>query len=523
MVLAELGAAGVVLAARPRIEPGHLVVFPLRLSIGVTRSSLDKLRPQIESGMQWPEGSIKEIRHDPDHTSAARVLLIWQDGHIKARSVAFDWSKVPSAISDPLWIGLDDAGRDVYVPQYTQTGMTRGLYGGMPASAKSNLLRMIGLLRAYCPDTLIIVIDRKNSGMTFASLLPRIDWIATTRDEAARVMEAFAAAVPLRGRMLRPEHNQVLPLSEKVPGLVILYDEFAEDLGKSRNNQAIINAARIGLSQGRSGGWGAEIASQYLSQGSLHPDLRPLFDRGAAGRTAHRADAQHVLRGWNRVDCTLLSLGAFYYQVPGEAQPRLVYTPEVTDDMLARAAAETAHLAPRLEESTAQRLPHYADRWARLPDHLLPYCSPEQRAWVEEARARQAEERKVRRLRTAAAAPPRLVVTARLDVDDEVDNDDAGEFDDALSAMCGVLEDAAENDAIVRTGELVAAAGVHDRSRSWVAERVRAWAREGVTCQIGRGQYRVTCPPGEVRTRVAEVEVALQEGRRRARAGGDGQ
>lgn len=519
VVLAELGAAGVVVAARPRVEAGGRVVFPLRMAIGVTRAALDKLRPQIEAGMHWPEGSIKEIRHDPAHTSAARVLLVWQDGKIKARKVAFDQSKVPQSIHDPLWIGIDDQGRDVFMPQYTKTGMTRGLYGGMPSSAKSNLLRMIARLRAYCPDTLIIVIDRKNAGMTFASLLPRIDWIATTRDEAARVMEAFAAAVPLRGQMLRPEHNQVLPLSEEVPGVVIIYDEFAEDLGKRRHNQPIIDAARIGLSQGRAGGWGAEIASQYLSQGSLHPELRPLFDRGAAGRTVSRADAQFVLRDWNRVDCTLLPLGAFYLQIPGEVQPRLVYTPEVTDEMLARAAAETAHLAPRLEASTAERLPHYAGRWGRLPDHLLPYCSAEQREMVKAARARQAAAagEGVTRLRTAAAAaPPRLVVTER--IDDPSDDGDASRA--ALDAMCDALEAAAASGELVRTKDLVEIAERHGRSRSWATARAGAWHRQGVTSQAGRGRYRVACHPGEVRARVGEVEAGLGVGRR-ARPGGD--
>ncbi|MGP3917712.1 hypothetical protein [Nonomuraea sp. 10N515B] len=521
-VLAELGAAGVVVASRPAVEPTGRVLFPLRLPVRVTRASLDKLRQQIEAGMHWPEGSIKEIRQDPDHSSAARVLVIWQDGQISARVVRFDASRLPSTHADPLWLGQDDQGRDVYVDLYTKTGMTRGLYGGEPGSAKSNLLRHIGRLLAYCPDYLLIVIDRKNSGRTFASLLPRIDWIATDRDEAIRVLQAMAAGIPLRGRLLKPEHNQVLPLSPQIPGVIVLYDEFSEELGKKRANQQAIEAAKIAFSQGRATGWGAEIASQYLSQGSIHPDLRPLFTRNACGGTRHKADAQFVLRDWTRVDTTLLPTGAFYIQLPGSAHPTLLYTPEIADADLAAAAAETAHLAPRLEESTAAELPHYADRWARLPDHLLPYCSDEQRRMVEEARARveAAEQVNVRPLRTAAARRSRVMVSET--IPDKVTSVDDLE-DESLRTLCGlfVRSPAGEADgcAVVTTAQAIDAVAPR-RSRQWVSERLAAWRDGGLLEQPSKGEWKSIVSPEALAAGVDRIERALKA--RRSSRGEEG-
>lgn len=521
VVLAELGAAGVVIAERPPIAPTGRVDFPLRLPIRVTREMLDapKMRREIESAMHWPADSIRGVEQDPRHRASSRVRLVWHEGRIKARTVDAAQIVIPASAYDPLWHGVDDDGNDVLISTCVRgVGISRGLYGGMTGSAKTNLLRLIAYLRAHCPDVLIWVIDLKNNGATFAALLPRIDRIAVTWEQASQMLQDAAAMIPLRGRLLCPEDNQVLPLSPDIPAVVIIGDEVATLLGKKPANRVPIAAANAVTSKGRALGVGAEFASQYMAQANLHPDLLPNFDRSFCGRTRTKADAQHLLSRWNRLDTPGLPTGAFYVQEGGE-DPWLLFTPMVTDMMLAEAAAETQHLAPRLEEPTAGELPFYADRWKDLPDHLLPYCSAEQREMVKAARARQAAAagEGVTRLRTAAAAaPPRLVVTER--IDDPSDDGDASRA--ALDAMCDALEAAAASGELVRTKDLVEIAERHGRSRSWATARAGAWHRQGVTSQAGRGRYRVACHPGEVRARVGEVEAGLGVGRR-ARPGGD--
>jgi hypothetical protein len=493
VVLAELGAAAVVVAS-VLVDGAGRVEFRLRLPVRVTRRSLEKMRDEITSAMHWPENSIREIAQDPAHSSAARVVLIWQPGRIEARTVHLDAAEIPSSIYDALWIGVDEQGRPVYIEQYAPEGMTRGLLGGESGSAKSNLLRLIAKLRAYCPDLLIWVIDRKNSGNTFASILPRIDWIATTREEAIRMLEAAAAVIPLRGRLLLPEHNQLLPLSADLPGILIIYDEFSDELGKSQRNRSAIDAAKLVVSQGRAAGVGMEAASQYPSQGSLHPDLRTQFPRGVAGRTKHAADAQFLIKNAHRVDTTILPTGGFYVQLPAEARPILVFTPEVADADLAQTAREAAHLAPTLEASTADLLPHYADRWTRLPDHLLSFCSPEQ--------LRMVDARPSPTLRAAAADRPRMVVHER--VEDVAEDDTV--LDTSIAAMCDLLL----GSDTVTTAELDAAA--LPRKRAWAHARRAAWAEMGLIHSPERGTWSLL-----VRDREALAD-AVAECERRIRA-----
>jgi hypothetical protein len=518
-VLASLGAAGVVVARRVVVRGDGRVEVPLRLSVGVTREALDtgKMRRQIESGMHWPSGAIREIVQDPAHTSSARVILVWQDGRIRTRLVRLDLRQAPDSIYTPMWCGEDADGQPVTIEQVAREGMTRGLYGGEPGSAKSNLLRLIAALRAYCPDVLIWVIDRKNNGMTFASLLPRIDWIATTREEAIMMLEAAAAGIPLRGRLLRPEHNQLLPLSAQVPGVLVLYDEFAAELGKGQKNAAAVDAARVLLAQGRATGWGAELASQYLSQTSLHPDLKPLFPRSYAGRTRTRADAQFLLRAYTRVDTTRLPTGAFYTEAPGVEQPLLVHTPEVTDADLLRAAAETAHLSPRLEAQTAEGLPHYAGRWSRMPEHLLPYASEEQRAAA-------APLPSPARPRTAAASSLRLVVHERMPDGDDAAMDDAVDDvarDDVGGAATAMLDLLLERE-LASTGELDAAAKTNGRSRQWASVRRAEWQERGLIRQVGRGRWALQVrDEGPLWEAAGEAERSIRS--RRAARGGDAQ
>ncbi|WP_433542094.1 hypothetical protein ACQP10_38050 (plasmid) [Streptosporangium sandarakinum] len=505
-VLAELGAAGVVLAARPAVHPGGRVDFPLRLPPNITRAKLDKLRAGIEVGMHWPESSIREVAQDPRHAAASRVVMSWSEGKIQARVVRFAPPQIPTSFYDELWLGGDDDGNSVLVVTCVKGyGTTRGLYAGATGSTKSNLLRLIAWLRANCPDTLIWAADLKSGGKTFASLLPRIDYLATDRAQFIRMLEDAAAIIPLRGELLLPEHNQVLPVTPRWPGIVIIADEVRTALGKKPANAAAIDATAKITSEGRALAIGMEAASQYMSQDSMHPSLLPNFDRSVCGRTRTKADSQHVLRNWHRLDTTMLPAGAFYFQTSGSDATTLLFTPEVTDAMLAEVAINTAHLSPTLEESTASRLPHYADRWAYLPDHLLHhYASEEQRRMVLEARTRLETTRqhaaaKPAASRTAAAndRPRRLVVVEHLDAPAEeapADADHVLTLADITDAPLREMARCHLSSPIVTTAESNKAA--EPRVRQWATDRRTAWEARGIVERDGRGKWR-TVAAGE--------------------------
>ncbi|GAA4209374.1 hypothetical protein GCM10022252_75780 [Streptosporangium oxazolinicum] len=523
-VVAQLSAASITLAARPIVHGNGRVDFPLRVS-GTTRAKLDKLRTGIEVEMQWPENSVREVIPDPTSTSAGRVLLVWSEGKIAARKVKFAPPQMPTSIYEAVWVGINDEGSDVYVVQYAPGhGMTRGLYGGESGSAKSNLLRLIAYMRAYCGDVLIWCIDLKNDGLTYAHLMPRLDRpIATTPEAAARILADGAAAIPLRGRLLTADDNQLLSLNTKRPGILIIGDEVSTLLGKApANADAIASAKNIG-GKGRALGVGMEAAAQYLSQDSLHPALLPLFNRRYAGRTASPADAQHLLKRWNRYDTTLLPTGVFLTQQSGSNHTELLYTPEVTDAMLGQAAADTAHLTPVMEASTAAALPHYGDRWDDMEDHLMPYATEKQRGQVYATRAR-LESARLHAAKTPARAAAATSKTGRVVVVEHLDDDQTPAAPAVELTLASITDESLRTMAELHLSSPMVTTSASNqaaapRARQWATYRRNAWVDRGLIESDGHGKWR-TLVTGE-RDMVLGVRAGEADIRNRRTGGGD--
>ncbi|MBG0828581.1 hypothetical protein HS041_12455 [Planomonospora sp. ID67723] len=516
-VLAGLAMAGVVVTGIT-MQPGGRVLFHLRLPLGVTESRLTSERERIWSGMGWRKDSI-EIRQDPDHSAADRVVLAYQAKQDVARhQVIWDPAKAAGSILQAQWWGVDQDGHDVFVPVYVPgAGSTRGLYQGVPSSAKSNHLRMIAVNGAPCDSTIYLIIDLKAQAASLRGFLPRTAWLATTEEEATILLEAAAEIIRRRGALLTPEHNGVLPPTPEHPAIIILVDEFAPIWGKKVRNQRAVEAGLIVTQQGRALAVGIEGAAQYLSENAIRPDLRALFDsHNACYRTKKKEDAQFTIPDWRDVNTTRLPTGSSYLTLAGEEYPRRLDAPEVTEAILTATARETADIAPDLEASTADGLPGWADRWSRLPEHLLAYCSDAQRELA--TAAPPAGVTPLRR--TAASAPPRrLMVSERIDVtapaDIAADVRASAGVDPALAAMAAVFTDARGAD--VRTGDVVAAAADKGRGRTYATDRLAAWRGEGLIAPAGRGVWRLSCPPEGLLGAVTGVEASLG-GRRR----GDG-
>lgn len=506
-VLAGLGMGGVIVTSIS-MHPGGRVLFHLRLPLTVTESRLTGEREKIWSGMGWPKDSI-EIRQDPDHNASDRVVLAYQDRQaIVRRDVVWDPAKAAGTILGAQWWGVDEDGHDVFVPVYMPgVGMTRGLYQGAPGSAKSNHLRMIAVNSAPCPSTLYLIIDLKSRAVSLRGFLPRTAWLATTEAEATLLLEAAAEIIRRRGALMKPEHNGVLPPTPEHPAIVILVDEFAPIWGKRVRDRRAVDAALLIAQQGRALGVGMEGAAQYLSENAIRPDLRALFDsHNGCYRVRKKEDAQFTLTDWRHVNATQLPIGSSYLTLAGEEYPRRLDAPEVTEAILTQAAKEYEEIAPDLEASTADGLPGWADRWARLPVDMLPYCSPAQRRLVEAARD-------VQPLRVAAASSPRrLVVSERIDAPrgSSAQPSAAPGTSAALAAMCAVLAAGGE----ARTRELLAAAKGEGKGRSWAMDRLAAWAGRGLIASPARGVYRLQCPPEALSEGVWDAERGLAARRR---------
>ncbi|MEV0996762.1 hypothetical protein [Nonomuraea sp. NPDC050202] len=522
-VMAALTFAGVVVAARPTVSGTGRTAYPLRLTQpGVTRRKLEKAIRDIEQGMDWSEGSVREIIQDPKHSAASRVLLIHHEGGIKAVTVTFDPPEMPRSVYDRRWVGVTDEGEPYYItPIIRGYGATHSMVGGATGSTKSNLLRLRALHAAHTP-TLLWVIDLKSGGKAYAHLLPRIDRIAVTEEQAAELMADAAAMVPLRAELLLPEHNQVLPAME-VEGdggycaVEILGDEIRTIWAKTRRSVApIVEDSNKVTSEARAFLIGVHAATQYWNQDSAHPKLLANFTDAFAGRTRYDSDSQFLLRRWNRYKTSELPQGAYYVQSSGSEDPTLIYTPEVTDTMLMQTAAETEALAPTLEQSTADRLPHYRNRWAHLPDHLLQYASEAQKREVREARERLGmESAPVGRGRAAAAddKPVRLVVSERID-------DTAALVSEIADPHLRALATVHLSPGLVSTAESNAAAA--PRSRQWATDRRAVWRDELQLVEHKRGEWRRIVGEREFIVGVLAAEETLRA-RRGNGAGGGGE
>ncbi|MFI6629296.1 hypothetical protein ACIBI7_10590 [Nonomuraea fuscirosea] len=519
-VLGALTFAGVVVAARPTVSGTGRTAYPLRLTQpGVTRRKLEKTIRDIEQGMDWSEGSVREIIQDPKHSAASRVLLIHHEGGIKAVTVTFDPPEMPRSVYDRRWIGVTDEGEPYYItPIIRGYGATHSMVGGATGSTKSNLLRLRALHAAHTP-TLLWVIDLKSGGKAYAHLLPRIDRIAVTEEQAAEMMADAAAMVPLRAELLLPEHNQVLPAME-VEGdggfcaVEILGDEIRTIWAKTRRSVApIVEDSNKVTSEARAFLIGVHAATQYWNQDSAHPKLLANFTDAFAGRTRYDSDSQFLLRRWNRYKTSELPQGAYYVQSSGSEDPTLIYTPEVTDTMLMQTAAETEALAPTLEQSTGDRLPYYRNRWAHLPDHLLQYASEAQKHEVREARERLGMESTAGRGRAAAAddKPVRLVVSERIDNTTALLSEIA---DPHLRALARVHL----SPGLVSTAESNAAA---PRSRQWATDRRAVWRDDlKLVEQTERGQWRRIVGEREFIAGVLDAEETLRARRGNGSGGG---
>ncbi|MFI6541513.1 hypothetical protein ACIBHY_54305 [Nonomuraea sp. NPDC050547] len=523
-VLGALTFGGIVVAARPTVSGTGRTAYPLRLTQpGITRRKLEKAVRDIEQGMDWSEGSVREIIQDPKHNAASRVLLIHHEGGIKARTVRFDPPEMPRSVYGRRWLGVNDQGEPYYITPFIKGyGATHSISGGATGSTKSNLLRLRAKLAAHTP-TLLWVIDLKSRGKAYAHLLPRIDRIAVTDEQAAEMFADAAAMVPLRAELLLPEHNQVLPAME-VAGdsgfcaVEILADEIRTIWAKTRRNAApIVEDSNKVTSEARAFLIGVHAATQYWNQDSAHPKLLPNFTDAYAGRTRYDSDSQFLLRRWNRYKTSELPAGAFYVQSSGSEDPTLIYTPEVTDLMLMQTATETESLAPTLEASTADRLLYYRDRWAHLPDHLLQYASEAQKHEVRAARERLGMESAPggERVRRAAAddKPMRLVVSERID-------DTAALVSEIADPHLRALATVHLSPSLVSTAASNAAS---PRSRQWASDRRAVWRDDlKLVEQTERGQWRRIVGEREFIAGVLAAEEALRA-RRGTGVGGRGE
>ena len=250
-LLARIGHKGVMFAGQEKTRAGYLVHLRLPGSGRVTYSALAPATEQLEVAARLRHGSLRFERGVQAH----KVILHVAERDVLAETVPFPDDQGPLSILRPLPLGLFEDGHVCAVTLREVATLIVGLRG----SGKSNLLNVLLAQLARCPDVLIFAIDLKGGRMAapwmepwLAGRTPKpvVDWLATDREEAERMLRALLRAVDARSRS-GSGGEKIIP-SPRQPAILLVCDEIAVILGVGMGGprysaEGVTNATLAGL------------------------------------------------------------------------------------------------------------------------------------------------------------------------------------------------------------------------------------------------------------------------------------
>jgi hypothetical protein len=229
-LIARIGHQGVRFAGREETLAGYKVHLRLPGSGRVTYSALAPATERLEVAARLRHGSLRFERGDQAH----KVILHVAERDVLAETVPLPAEHGTLSITRPVPLGLFEDGQVCAVTLREVATLIAGLRG----SGKSNLLHVLLAQLARCPDVLIFVIDLKGGRMAAPwiepwlagrTTKPVVDWLATDRQEAERLLRALLRAVDARSRS-GSGGEKIIP-SPRQPAVLLVCDEIAVILG----------------------------------------------------------------------------------------------------------------------------------------------------------------------------------------------------------------------------------------------------------------------------------------------------
>jgi FtsK/SpoIIIE family len=254
-LLARIGHPGVRFAGREDTQAGYVVHLQLPGSGQVTYSGLAPATEKLEVAARLRHGSLRFERGDQAH----KVTLHVAERDVLGETVTFP---VPDpaeteglSIVNPIPVGLYEDGQVCAVTLREMATLIVGLRG----SGKSNLLNVLLAQLSRCADVLIFAIDLKGGRMAAPwiepwlegrSPRPVVDWLATDREEAERMLRALLRAVQARSRS-GSGGEKIMP-SARQPAILLVCDEIAVILGMGMggprfSSEGVTNMTLAGL------------------------------------------------------------------------------------------------------------------------------------------------------------------------------------------------------------------------------------------------------------------------------------
>jgi hypothetical protein len=385
-LLARLGAKGVTVADTTETRSGHTYRLGLPTSGKVTFATLEGLCDKLEAAARLRDGAIQFVRG----AHAGEVFM-----HVAEKDILEQLIPYPSDLSDltvnePFPVGLEENGNpaDVLFREICE------LIVGIRGAGKSNLVNVHIAQLGRCVDVVIFMIDMKGgrAGMPWIrpwlegrSPRPVIDWFATTRDEAERMLAALLTAIDARSTS--GEGGEKITPSAQTPAVILLVDElaiiFGEHTGPKAKSEGTTNRqlASMGtqiVQTGRSEAIDLIAATQRATVSMTGGgDFKSQFGLRMGLGVASEQDARSIIPDNSSVARILARLrhpgsGVISNKARPMVPVKFYRLPYEQVDAL---AAELGHRRPQPDDVLEQALGEdYARRWdADRAGHLAGY------------------------------------------------------------------------------------------------------------------------------------------------------
>jgi S-DNA-T family DNA segregation ATPase FtsK/SpoIIIE len=317
---------------------------------GITTEQVISKIPALESGLRLRPGSMRVF---PDGTRADKciVRVIEEDPH----GAPIPWPG-PSitTITRPVEIGISEDGRPVRVLLLRRNA----LVGGIMGSGKSGILNVIIATLAACRDVVLWGVDLKG-GMEFEPWAACFDRLAVTPEQANDLFRDAVGWLNRRARQNAAAGKRLHEPTPDDPALVIITDEHSELLPGAHECADSISR------RGRAVAVNLIAATQRPTQIAMGKvtSVRSQMDIRICLRVRERHDVDLILgqgsytTGWRTDKFT--RPGEFLISGPEHTAPERHRAYLITDEQVARQAAQCAPVRPRLPAGGPD-LPHKA-------------------------------------------------------------------------------------------------------------------------------------------------------------------
>jgi hypothetical protein len=373
-IFATLGVRDIELVAEGEFRAGDTFEFRLPAHGRATFSSVTMLAEKIEVARDLPRGS---VRFRPGATGRAFHMDI-HTRDVLAEALPMPLDLTPCSVNEPFTIGLDEFGDEIELLLREVLTMIFAPRG----SGKSNLIAVLIAMLARCVDVIIWVIDLKGGRVARPWIQPWLekgigrpvlDWVATTPDEAALMLDAAVTAIDHRSS--NGVGEKVTP-SARQPAIFVIADEGANLTGlRARGARGRTDLLFDLINRGRSEAVDAILAylrATVTLTGSS--DLKAQSMLRIALGAGSSADGTQALdnAGMGKAIASLKHPGSMVVQhAKDELSKGKVYRLEAED--VPTIAEVCSARRPGLEEDLEAKLGKiYADRWSlQRSGHLL--------------------------------------------------------------------------------------------------------------------------------------------------------